>query len=118
MPRGRFGVVAMPFSSVVIVATGLPIGCTIVPSIEVKSNLPTSSMIYQGGQTVTTILVNQSQLYLFGEDSKPEDTTSTEKIFPLIEYSNVVPSIEVKSNLPTSLPSSVPFTGCKTVESG
>lgn len=47
-----------------------------------------TSMIYQGGQTVTTILVNQSQLYLFGEDSKPEDTTSTEKIFPLIEYSN------------------------------
>ncbi|WP_161907957.1 SpaA isopeptide-forming pilin-related protein [Emergencia sp. 1XD21-10] len=47
-----------------------------------------TSMIYQGGQTITSILVKQSQLYLFGEDSKPEDTTSTEKIFPLIEYTN------------------------------
>lgn len=46
------------------------------------------SMIYQGGQTITTILVSQSQLYQFGEDSKPEDTTSTEKLFPLVEFTN------------------------------
>lgn len=47
-----------------------------------------TSMIYQGGQTVTTMEVLQSQLYQFGEDSKPEDTTSTEKTFPMIEYTD------------------------------
>lgn len=47
-----------------------------------------TSMIYQGGQTVTTMIVKQSQLYYFGEDSKPEDTTSTEKIYPTVEYTN------------------------------
>jgi hypothetical protein len=45
-----------------------------------------TSMIYQGGQTITTINVKQSQLYNFGVDSKPEDTTSVEKLYPTIEY--------------------------------
>ncbi|MGF6376701.1 hypothetical protein M2140_001779 [Clostridiales Family XIII bacterium PM5-7] len=52
---------------------------------KVNSGIKTS-MIYQGGHTVTTMLVKQSQLYYFGADSKPEDTTSTEKIYPMIEY--------------------------------
>lgn len=54
---------------------------------KVNSGIKTS-MIYQGGQTVTTMIIKQSQLYYFGEDSKPEDTTSTEKIYPTIEYTN------------------------------
>lgn len=45
-----------------------------------------TSMIYQGGQTITTLEVKQSQLYNFGVDSKPEDTTSVEKLYPTIEY--------------------------------